>query len=102
MKNNIRKIALGLCLIRALTACDLDVIPPAATTAENFCRLEKDAWYALKYCYATLDGVDIRDELCTDGTRIAINLGKETSKWFSKMVLVQPTDMGATILVPFV
>ncbi|MCA5595932.1 hypothetical protein LA344_17125 [Bacteroides fragilis] len=101
MKNNIRKIALGLCLTGALTACDLDVVPPADIAAENFWQTEKDAWYALNTCYATLDGVDIWDELCTT-MRIAINLGKETSKWSSKMVLVQPTDMGATILVPSV
>lgn len=101
MKNNIRKIALGLCLTGALTACDLDVVPTADIAAENFWQTEKDAWYALNTCYATLDGVDIWDELCTDNAQ-AINLGKETSKWSSKMVLVQPTDMGATILVPFV
>ena len=101
MKNNIRKIALGLCLTGALTACDLDVVPPADIAAENFWQTEKDAWYALNTCYATLDGVDIWDELVPT-MRIAINLGKETSKWSSKMVLVQPTDMGATILVPSV
>lgn len=101
MKNNIRKIALGLCLTGALTACDLDVVPPADIAAENFWQTEKDAWYALNTCYATLDGVDIWDELCTDNAH-SHNLGKETSKWSSKMVLVQPTDMGATILVPFV
>ena len=66
MKNNIRKIALGLCLTGALTACDLDVVPPADIAAENFWQTEKDAWYALNTCYATLDGVDIWDELCTD------------------------------------
>ena len=46
MKNNIRKIALGLCLTGALTACDLDVVPPADIAAENFWQTEKDAWYA--------------------------------------------------------
>ena len=66
MKNNIRKIALGLCLTGALTACDLDVVPPADIAAENFWQTEKDAWYALNTCYSTLDGVDIWDELCTD------------------------------------
>ena len=45
MKNNIRKIALGLCLTGALTACDLDVVPPADSAAENFWQTEKDAWY---------------------------------------------------------
>ena len=54
MKNNIRKIALGLCLTGALTACDLDVVPPADIAAENFWQTEKDAWYALNTCYATL------------------------------------------------
>ena len=101
MKNNIRKIALGLCLTGALTACDLDVVPPADIAAENFWQTEKDAWYALNTCYATLDGVDIWDELCTDNAH-SHKPWEETSKWSSKMVLVQPTDMGATILVPSV
>ena len=57
---------MGLCLTGALTACDLDVVPPADIAAENFWQTEKDAWYALNTCYSTLDGVDIWDELCTD------------------------------------
>lgn len=101
MKNNIRKIALGLCLTGALTACDLDVVPPADIAAENFWQTEKDAWYALNTCYATLDGVDIWDELCTDNAH-SHKPWEGNFEWSSKMVLVQPTDMGATILVPFV
>ncbi|MCS2776632.1 hypothetical protein NXW80_21550 [Bacteroides fragilis] len=53
-----------------MTACDLDVVPPADIEAENFWQTEKDAWYALNTCYATLDGVDIWDELCTDNAHI--------------------------------
>ena len=82
MKNNIRKIALGLCLTGALTACDLDVVPPADIAAENFWQTEKDAWYALNTCYSTLDGVDN----CVQIMHIATNLGKETSKWYNKTV----------------
>lgn len=66
MKNNIRKIVLGLCLTGALVACDLDVAPPAGIAAENLWQTEKDAWYALNICYSTLGGVDTWDELCTD------------------------------------
>ncbi|MCS3268634.1 hypothetical protein NXX78_24390 [Bacteroides fragilis] len=47
-------------------------------------------------CYATLDGVDIWDELCTDNAH-SHKPWEGNSKWSSKMVLVQPTDMGVTI-----
>lgn len=49
-----------------LTACDLEVIPPADIAVENFWKTEKDAWYGLNSCYATLEAVDIWDEMCTD------------------------------------
>ena len=44
MKNNIRKIALGLCLTGALTACDLDVVPPTDIEAEKNWKNKKDEW----------------------------------------------------------
>lgn len=66
MKTYIKEIALGLCMSGMLVACDLDVIPPADVSAENYWQTEKDAWYALNACYSTLDGIDIWDELCTD------------------------------------
>ncbi|MCS2254239.1 hypothetical protein NXW24_20840 [Bacteroides fragilis] len=62
---------------------------------KTFGRLKKDAWYALNTCYATLDGVDIWDELCTDNAHSHNPWEGNFSKWSSKMVLVQPTDMGS-------
>lgn len=49
-----------------LNSCDLEVIPPSSIAAESFWKTDKDAWYALNACYATLEGADILDELCTD------------------------------------
>lgn len=66
MKNNIRKIVLGLCFIGVLIVCDLDVVLFVDIVVENFWQIEKDVWYVLNICYVILDGVDIWDELCID------------------------------------
>lgn len=50
----------------SFAACDMDVVPPADISAENFWKTEKDAWYGLTTCYETLSGYDIWDEMCTD------------------------------------
>ncbi|MCS2742721.1 hypothetical protein NXW72_23220 [Bacteroides fragilis] len=53
-------------------------------------------------CYATLDGVDIWDEVCTDNAH-SHKPWEGNFEMVQQMVLVQPTDMGAIILVkPFV
>ncbi len=66
MKTIIKNINIVLISMFVFTACDLDVIPPADIAEENYWKTEKDAWYGLNACYATLGAVDIWDEMCTD------------------------------------
>ena len=47
MKLYIKNLILFCSLVSVLTSCDLDVVPPAEISAENFWKTEKDAWYAL-------------------------------------------------------
>ena len=66
MKLYIKNLILFCSLVSVLTSCDLDVVPPAEFSAENFWKTEKDAWYALNGCYQSMPAVDIWDEMCTD------------------------------------
>ena len=66
MKLYIKNLILFCSLVSVLTSCDLDVVPPAEISAENFWKTEKDAWYALNGCYQSMPAVDIWDEMCTD------------------------------------
>lgn len=89
MKNNIKIIALGLCMAGSFTACDLDVVPPSEMAAENFWKTEKDAWYALNSCYAELDGAKLYDECCTDNSH-------SHKPWEGNMELVQQNGLNAS------
>lgn len=60
---NLYTLLIGICFF---TACDLDVVPPSDIAVENYWKTDKDAWYGLNSCYATLPGVNIWDEMCTD------------------------------------
>jgi len=88
MKNNILKTVVLTSLIGHITACDLDVIPPADIAAENFWKTEKDAWYGLNTCYATLPGVNIWDEICTDNAH-------SHKPWEGNFELVQQNGINA-------
>lgn len=67
MKTSIIKRFAALCVLAgAFTACDLDVMPPAEISAENFWKTDKDAWYGLNTCYLEMPALDIWDEMCTD------------------------------------
>ena len=84
MKAKIKNIITVVILAGAFTACDLDVVPPSDIAVENFWKTEKDAWYGLNSCYANMDGLFGTNYAPT--THIAINLGKVTLNWYSKMV----------------
>lgn len=62
----IKRIAALCILAGCFTACDLDVIPPAEISAENYWKTDKDAWHALNACYYDMPALDIWDEMCTD------------------------------------
>lgn len=66
MKNIIRNLTIFFSLGVILSSCDMEVTPPAEIVAENFWETEKDAWYALNSCYATMPALDIWDEMTTD------------------------------------
>lgn len=66
MKKLFIKCAIFLVIVSSFNSCDLDVVPPAEIVAEDFWKTEKDAWYALNSCYATMPALDIWDEMTTD------------------------------------
>ena len=66
MKMQAKKIIMLCALAGAFSSCDMDVVPPAEISAENFWKTEKDAWYALNGCYQSMPALDIWDEMCTD------------------------------------
>lgn len=66
MKTYIRNIIALFLFTGIFTSCDLDVVPPADISAENFWKTDKDAWYALNTCYNKMKALDIWDEMCTD------------------------------------
>ncbi|MCS2973275.1 hypothetical protein NXW91_23750 [Bacteroides fragilis] len=69
---------MGLCLTGALTSLRFRCGSTLLTLQQKtFWQTEKDAWYALNTCYATLDGVDIWDELCTDNAHSHKTLGRK-------------------------
>ncbi|MDE5611529.1 MAG: RagB/SusD family nutrient uptake outer membrane protein [Odoribacter sp.] len=88
MRNNIKNIALALCMAGTFMACDLDVVPPADLAAENFWKTEKDAWYALNSCYAELDGSRLYDECCTDNAH-------SHKPWEGNMEMLQQNGISA-------
>ena len=95
MKLYIKNLILFCSLVSVLTSCDLDVVPPAEISAENFWKTEKDAWYALNGCYQSMPAVDIWI------MRIVINRGKGIWKWFNKMALIRRLLMEIMILMLF-
>ena len=82
MKLYIKNLILFCSLVSVLTSCDLDVVPPAEISAENFWKTEKDAWYALNGCYQSMPAVDIWDEMCTDNAH-------SHKPWEGNMEMVQ-------------
>ena len=82
MKLHIKSLVLFYALAGVLSACDMDVVPPAEISAESFWKTEKDAWYALNGCYQSMPGVDIWDEMCTDNAH-------SHKPWEGNMELVQ-------------
>ena len=66
MKKLFIKCAIFLVIVSSFNSCDLDVVPPAEIVAEDFWKTEKDAWYALNSCYATMPALHIWDEMTTD------------------------------------
>lgn len=66
MKTTIKSFIVFVGLIGLFNSCNLDVIPPADISAENFWKTDKDAWYALNACYYNMPALDIWDEMCTD------------------------------------
>lgn len=82
MKLHIKNLVLFCALIGVVTSCDIDVVPPAEISAENFWQTEKDAWYALNGCYQSMPGVDIWDEMCTDNAH-------SHKPWEGNMEMVQ-------------
>ena len=66
MKTQLKNIILTCILGSAVTACDLDVVPPAEIAAENYWKTEQDAVFALNGCYESMPALDIWDEMCTD------------------------------------
>lgn len=65
---SIKSLAVVGLLTISLSACDTNVIPPADIAAENYWKTQKDAWYALNACYASLPGYaeGMIDEMSTD------------------------------------
>lgn len=86
---NIKKLAIITFAVGTLAACDLEVTPPADMSAENFWKTEKDAWYGLNACYATMGGLDIWDELCTDNAH-------SHKPWEGNFELVQQNGINAS------
>ena len=82
MKLHIKSLVLFCTLTGVLTSCDMDVVPPAEISAENFWQTEKDAWYALNGCYQSMPGLDIWDEMCTDNAH-------SHKPWEGNMEMVQ-------------
>jgi hypothetical protein len=64
--DKIRKILPIILFATFFTSCDLDVVPQADIAAENFWKNEKDAWYGLNACYATMTGFNIWPEMYAD------------------------------------
>lgn len=82
MKLHIKSLVLLCALTGVLTSCDMDVVPPAAISAENFWQTEKDAWFALNGCYQSMPGLDIWDEMSTDNAH-------SHKPWEGNMEMVQ-------------
>ena len=82
MKLHIKSLVLFCTLTGVLTSCDMDVVPPAEISAENFWQTEKDAWYALNGCYQSMPGLDIWDEMCSDNAH-------SHKPWEGNMEMVQ-------------
>ena len=80
MKLYIKNLILFCSLVSVLTSCDLDVVPPAEISAENFWKTEKDAWYALNGCYQSMPAVDIWDEMCDCNEAWSLKVYKKQSK----------------------
>lgn len=66
MKTQLRNIIFTCFIGGVVSACDMEVIPPAEISAENFWKTEQDAWFALNGCYQSMPALDIWDEMCTD------------------------------------
>ena len=77
-----KKIVLCFVLASVVFSCDLDVVPPADISAENFWKTENDAWYALNACYQSMPALDIWDEMCTDNAH-------SHKPWEGNMEMVQ-------------
>ena len=82
MKMQAKKIIMLCALAGAFSSCDMDVVPPAEISAENFWKTEKDAWYALNGCYQSMPALDIWDEMCTDNAH-------SHKPWEGNMEMVQ-------------
>lgn len=67
MKKYIKNTVFLCAFMSVVMSCKkLDVVPPSEIVAENFWKTEKDAWYGLNSCYATMPGLDIWNEMTTD------------------------------------
>ena len=64
---NIKNLMVGALLSVSLAGCiDMDVVPPTTIGQETFWKTEKDAWYALNACYATLPGCGVYQDAYVD------------------------------------
>jgi hypothetical protein len=92
MKTIIKTIFALFALMATVASCNLDVLPPADISAENYWKTDKDAWYALNACYYNMPAFDIWDEMCTDNAH-------SHKPWEGNMEMVQQN--GVSTAAPY-
>lgn len=87
---NIKNIFALCSLTLALSACDLEVVPPSEIGGENFWKTEKDAWYGLNACYANMPSNGLQDEISTDN-------GHSHKPWEGPFELIQQDGISSSV-----